>query len=469
MQSVQMRLQTVLAPQMRQSLEFLQAPLLELQSLVRRELETNPVLEEGPDDHTPIELEAARAEVKDPDGQLEFGQLYGQLASLDDEWGAYFQQGSSGGSPGEASDRHQRWLESLAGHESLQEHLRTQLGLLELDPQDRGAAELLVGFINDDGYLNATLGELAETSPHDLPRLERVLARIQDLDPVGVGARDLKECLLIQLTRLGKAGGPEAELVRNHLEALGRQDYAAIAAAMGRSVSDVIALARFIGTLEPKPGRGFSGEEAVAVVPELFVQKVGDEYTVTMNNDRLPRLRISKQYRAMLEDPATSEEARAYIRDKVRAGVFVIRSIGQRQDTVLNIAKEIVRIQRGFFDEGVSRLRPLIMADVARTVGIHETTVSRAIANKYMQTPRGVFEMKYFFSPGVKTADGGSVSTESIKEALARLVEAEDAARPLSDQDLAGRLREQGYPIARRTVAKYREELGIPPSHERKM
>ncbi len=470
-QSQQQRLQQVLAPQMRQSLEFLQVPLLELRTLIQRELEQNPTLEEQPDDHTPLEVETGRADIADPEGQLDFQKEYETLARLDDEWRDYFQQ-SVASAPAPSSEeaaRRQHVLDSLTHSETLQEHLLSQLGFTGLAEEDRRIATLLIGCVNDDGYLNSTLGELAETTGQPAARLERVLAAIQDLDPVGVGARDLRECLQLQLVRLGKADGPEARLVRDHLEALAERRYEEVAAATGLTVAQTMRAAQFLGTLDPKPGGAFAaGEEAAYIVPEVTVQKLGGDYVVTLNNERLPRVRISKHYRQLMEDPATPKETRDYIRDKIRAGAFMMRSLHQRQQTILGIAREIVRIQRDFFEHGVSHLRPLVMADIAKLMGLHETTVSRALAQKYMQTPRGAFEMKYFFTPGYRTADGQAVSNKAVKEVLRELVDVEDPDRPLSDQELMEQLRQRGFPLARRTVAKYREELEIPPSHRRK-
>lgn len=468
-QSQQQRQIQTLAPQLRQSLEFLQVPMLELRTLIQRELEQNPTLEELPDDHTPLEVEASEGSVTDHEGDLEFKEQYEKLAQLDDEWRDYFVQAGSGrqrNSDDEA--RRQYLLDSLTQEETLQEHLVRQLGLVEMPEDDRQTALMLIGNINDDGYLNVTLGELAETTSLDVPRMERILALIQEMDPVGVGARDLQECLRLQLDRLGLAGGLEERIVREHLGDLGAHRHAEVAARLGVGVAEVHRAARLIATLEPKPGRAYVSEGTTYVVPEVAVTRTGDDFAVTLNNERLPRVRISKQYRQLMEDPATPKETKDYIRDKIRAGLFMLRSIDQRQSTIQRIAQEIVRIQRGFFEHGVSHLRPLVMADIARIMGIHETTVSRAIAGKYMQTPQGLFEMKYFFTPGFTAADGQTVSNKSIMDAIEQIVADEDVAHPRSDQEIVGLLAERGLKVARRTIAKYRDELKIPPSHLRR-
>ena len=327
---------------------------------------------------------------------------------------------------------------------------------------------MLIGSLNDDGYLITPLEELAHSTGMDPAQLDDLLKIVQEFDPIGVGARDLKECLLLQLKRLGKSEDPAATVVRDHLDDLGAKRYAQIAKAMKVTPEAVADLARFISTLEPRPGRMFSAESPAYVLPEVQVQKVGGEYLVTLNHDQVPRLLISRHYRQLMEDPGTTAEVRDYIREKVRAGMFLIRSIQQRQQTIYRIAVEIVAIQRDFLEQGLSHLRPLTMAEIAGKLGLHETTISRAIANKYMQTPRGTFEMKYFFTPGYQGRDGQQVSNKTIKDSIARLVQEEDPRQPLSDQAIVARLKEQGYEVARRTIAKYREELRILPSHLRR-
>ncbi len=466
--SQQQRMQMVLAPQLRQSLELLQVPMLELRTLVQQEMEQNPTLEEQPQDEVEqLEIEPAVNQAAEEESGIK--DEFEKLARLDEEWRDYFNQNQTGPRySSEEAARRQYFLDSLSQPESLQQHLMNQLALAGLSETDAQIGELLIGSINEEGYLSSPIDELAVTTGFPAPELERVLALVQDFDPIGVGARDLRECLLIQLRRLGKGDSLAADIVRGHLDDLGARRFAEIARALKCSVEDVHEAARLIGTLEPKPGRVFESDATSYVTPEVVVQKVDGEYVVILNNDQIPRLHISDHYRQLMSDENTSAEVKNYIRDKVRAGLFLIKSINQRQQTIYNIAKEIVAVQRDFLDNGVTHLRPLTMAQVAAIVGIHETTVSRAIANKYMQTPRGTFEMKYFFTPGYVTADGQSVSNKAIKDAIAKLVEEEDPAHPLSDQEMVKRLAEQGFTVARRTIAKYRDELKILPSHLRK-
>lgn len=462
------RQQMALAPHQIQSLELLQVPVLELRALVRQEMEKNPTLEEKSTATESLDAAAGNGEAerdRDADVQREFD----MLAQLDDEWRDYFRQTQVALRPSsDEEERRQYLMDSLTKEKSLQEHLLDQLAFTELAGDDRKLCEMVVGSINDDGYLTLSLEDLSQATGSELPRLQQALDTIQEFDPIGVGARDLRECLLLQLQRLGLGDSLRARIVRDHLDLLGGRKYAALAQALKVSVEEVQQAAKFISTLEPRPGRAFSADGPVYVVPEVTVKKVGSDYVVELNRDQVPHLRIGRHYRQLMEAPDTTPDVKAYIRDKIRAGVFLIKSIYQRQNTIYRIALEIVKVQRGFLDYGVAHLQPLTMAQVAGELGIHETTVSRALANKYMQTPRGLFEMKYFFTPGYATADGRRVSNKVVKDAIAQMVGAEDPAQPLSDQDIQERLKEQGMDVARRTVAKYRGALKILPSHLRK-
>lgn len=458
----------VLAPQLRQSLEMLQAPVLELRAMLRAELEKNPTLEEIPVDTEQIEIEQTDPKPEDHK-ELDFRHEFETLARLDDEWREYFfQQSSSMPFTPQDSERRQYFLDSLPQKVSLQEHLLNQLSLAELDEQNREIGELLIGSINDDGYLTASLEELAATASFDPAHIQDILTVVQDFDPTGVAARDVKECLLLQLERFGKKDGLAETIVRDHIEQLAGKKFLEIAKALGVTPAEVQKAANFIATLDPKPGRAYSSDLSPYILPEVVVRKVNGKYLVILNDDQLPRVRISKYYRALMNEEATPAEVKGYIQERVRSGVFLIRSIHQRQQTIYKIASEIVRVQTDFLDKGISHLKPLIMADVASAVSLHETTVSRAVAGKHMQTPRGVFEMKYFFTPGLKTADGGDVSNKTVKDIIANIVAQEDSAGPLSDQEILEQLTHRGIQIARRTIAKYRVALRIPPSHLRK-
>lgn len=460
----------VLAPQLRQSLEFLQVPLLELRTLVQQELEKNPTLEERPMESEPLEVETPSVEPKEEaEAVKDFGEEYEVLAQIDDDWKDYFRESSvrTGVSP-EEDERRKHFLDSISQPESLQEHLLNQLGLSELQDKEKEIGEQLIGHINEDGYLAVTLEDIAFSVKEDVERVQRVHAVIRDFDPIGVGSFDLIDCLLYQIERDGKAGTSAELIVRDHLEDLAGHKYAVIARALKISVGEVQQIAHYIATLDPRPGRRFAMETAAYVVPEVVVQKINGEYTIILNNEQLPHLRISKRYRTLMESAGTDADTKAYIMEKIKSGAFLIKSIHQRQQTIRNIATEIVKVQASFLEEGVKGLKPLTMSRVADVLGVHETTVSRAVSGKYMQTPQGVYEMKYFFAPGYQTSSGEAVSNKSIKDRIDQLIGDEDPSAPLSDQAIANLLKKEGVNVARRTVAKYREELKILPSHMRK-
>ena len=476
LQQVQrLSLQQILAPQLQQSLHLLQVSTLELNQLVHEELQQNPLLEEVPKDEPRVEVEGPPADEAPPETAAakedrEFKEEFEVLSKLDEEWREYFSQaGSLRTASAEQDEQRQHFFDSIVEQESLQHHLLQQLEFADMAAEERKAAELIIGSINEDGYLLTPLEELAVSSGLPLDRLQKALEIVHTFHPVGVGARNLKECLLIQLDRLGKSESVEAAMVNQHLDDLGRRRYPEIARAMDLTVEQVQDMAGFISTLEPKPGRMFSTEQQQYVAADVIVQRMDDgEYAIILNNEQIPHLRISNTYKELMADGNKANDAKEYIRDKIRAGKFLIKSIHQRQQTIYNIAKVIVQRQREFLDKGIAFLRPLTMAQVAEVVGVHETTVSRAVANKYMQTPQGLREMKFFFTPGFETASGTAMSNTSVKEQISQLIEREDPTKPLSDQEIVAILKEQGIPIARRTVAKYRHELNILPSNLRK-
>jgi RNA polymerase sigma-54 factor len=461
MQQIQgMGLQQVLAPQLQQSLQILQAPTLELKNIVQQELQTNPLLEEDPD----------ISETEDRSSEdADFQQEFERLAKLDEEWRDYMAQNVSYSARSqEDEERRQFFLDSLANQETLQQHLLEQLNTADIDAKKRKAAELLIGNIDDIGFLSAPLDEIANLSGTPIEDLQEALELVQTFHPVGVGARDLKDCLLVQLRRIGKAQSFEYQIVDQYLDDLGRKRYPDIARRIGVTVDQVQKAANFIATLDPKPGQIFSPQPNSYVLPDVLVEKVADDYVVSLTGDQIPHLRINKTYRDLMTQSRNGGEVRDYIREKIRSGKFLIKSIHQRQQTILNIAIEIVKRQRDFLDNGTAFLKPMTMVQIADAVGVHETTVSRAISGKYIATPQGVVEMKFFFTPGYQTNDGVSLSNTSVKETIADLVRNEDNRMPLSDKEIVEILSERGIPIARRTVAKYRAELNILPSNLRK-
>src|ERR1051326_8055170 len=494
----------VLAPQLQQSLALLQAPTLELKALVEQELQQNPVLEESASQDTEIvekeapesDKETDKAETPDPTETAEssdsesdfdspedkgpapaenepvddFEAEFERLVQLDQEWRDHFSQTNLPiKASAEEEEKRQFMFDSLVVGVSLQETLLTQVRESSLAEDQWPIAEMLIGNIDEYGYLKASLEELSTSTGVPQEKILAVLKVIQTFDPPGVGARDLRECLLLQLERSGQRNTLEYRIVDEFMDALGKRRIPEIARGTGQSVDDVQAALERIARLEPRPGRAFLPDNDQYILPEVFVQKVGDDFSVTTNNEHIPHLRISNTYKDLMSQRENSAEVRNYIREKIRAGKFLIKSLHQRQQTILNIAKEIVRRQRDFMEKGVAHLKPLTMVQVAEVVGVHETTVSRAVSGKYMQTPRGVFEMKYFFTAGIQTASGDGMSNTSVKDMIDEIFKNENPAKPLSDQEVVRMLKEKGIEIARRTVAKYRTELNILPSNLRKV
>ncbi len=452
--------QQVLSPQMRQSLDVLQATSLELGQMVRQELESNPVLEEE------IPAEDLPEEDDEDEGGDEADEME-EWSRIDDDWRAASGEVTQGGGP-EADARRRHFLEGVAPPETLAQHVEQQFGRLALDTVQRRVASLLAGNLDDDGYLAATPEEVADEAGVDTAEVLEVLRILQTLNPAGVGARNLGECLRLQLERMGKGSSSAARIAESHMELLGRKKFAEIASVLGVPQDEVREAGALIARLNPKPGRAFAGEAAPALTPDVIIERVGDDFVVSPARDSVPRLRISRAYRDALGEAGASAEVRTYLRDKIRGGRFLIKCIQQRQETILAIAREIAVRQCAFLEEGMPALVPMTMAQVAEAVGVHETTVSRAIAGKSVATPQGVFEMKFFFTTGYRTACGAEVSNKSVKDAIAALIRGEDARCPLSDQQIMEQLKAEGLPVARRTVAKYREALGILPSHLRK-
>jgi RNA polymerase sigma-54 factor len=494
----------VLAPQLQQSLALLQAPTLELKALVEQELQQNPVLEETaqelevPEKETPESDKdndkesdapepAETAESGDEESEVESGSDKGEaqgehepvdnfeaeferLVQLDQEWRDHFSQTNLPiKASAEEEEKRQFMFDSLVVGTSLQEMLLTQVRESALPEDQWPIAEMLIGNIDEYGYLKASIEELSGSTGLEGDKILSVLKVIQTFDPAGVGARDLRECLLLQLERSGQKNTLEYRIVDEFMDALGKRRIPEIARGSGQSVDDVQEALERIARLEPRPGRAFLPDNDQYILPEVFVQKVGDDFSVTTNNEHIPHLRISNTYKDLMSHRENSAEVRNYIREKIRAGKFLIKSLHQRQQTILNIAKEIVRRQREFMEKGVAFLKPLTMVQVAEVVGVHETTVSRAVSGKYMQTPQGLFEMKYFFTAGIQTSSGDGMSNTSVKDMISDIFKKEDPTKPLSDQEVVKMLQERGIVIARRTVAKYRTELNILPSNLRKV
>ena len=465
----------ILAPQLRQSLEMLQLPMLELRAVIQQEMESNPTIEDVTDPHeiSTDSEKPAPASTPQEDAPLDFdnNKDVDALTQLDAEWRDYFLQGMENAPPSEDAEDHRQFLlDSMRQPVSLQDHLLEQLTLTELTDADKQFAETLIGNINEDGYFTGNLEELASQMGCNPHHLHDILAVIQEFHPTGIGARDLRECLLLQLESLGNSPQTRTActIVERHIEELGAHHHKAIAKALNLTVEAIQDAEKFIRSLDPRPGRIFAPELSTYVIPEVVVRRVEGRYVVLVDDAQLPHIRISAHYRQLLQDPTTTPEVKSYIRERIRAGAFLIKSIHQRQRTIHRIATEIVDAQQEFLDRGIRFLRPMTMAEVATKVGVHETTVSRTVANKYMRTPSGVFELKFFFTPGLRTTDGLSVSNKTVQDRIAHLVAEESPLEPLSDQAIQQKLEQLGMHVARRTVAKYRILLKIAPSHQRR-
>ncbi len=484
----------VLAPQLQQSLALLQAPTLELKALVEQELQQNPVLEEAPVQEAEAQEKESRepestpepaADPSEPPADLNFDPAaekptaepvddfqaeFDRLVQLDQEWRDHFAQTNVPmRSSAEDEEKRQFMFDSLVAGTSLQEVLLEQVRESDLPQEQWPIAEMLIGNIDEYGYLKATIDELTFSTGLTADQILAVLKVVQTFDPPGVGARDLRECLMLQLERSGQQKTLEYRIVSEFMEALGKRRIPEIARGTGVEVDEVQDALENIGRLEPRPGRAYLPDNDQYILPEVFVHRSNGEFVVSTNNEHIPHLRISNTYKDLMAQGQNSPEVRNYIREKIRAGKFLIKSLHQRQETILNIAREIVNRQRDFMEKGIAHLKPLTMVQIAEVVGVHETTVSRAVSGKYMQTPQGIFEMKYFFTAGIQTASGDGMSNTSVKDMIAEIFKGENPAKPLSDQEVVEMLRAKGIVIARRTVAKYRTELNILPSNLRKV
>jgi RNA polymerase sigma-54 factor len=471
--------QLVMTPQLRQAIKILQVSRAELETLVDQELTENPVLEEQLseeklDAQTEVPtVDTPTDEYAEPKTtEVEAASTVGEI-----DWKEYAENysndihGSTGhGASGDDDDRRAALENILVKRTLLPDHLMWQLRLSDMTDGEKEVGGMIIGSLDKDGYLPMQLDEvafLANTWP-DVEIVERVLRRIQDFDPPGVAARGLAECLLIQLRQLGLDDDTlPARIVRDYLPMLESRRFDRLARELGVTMEQVAEATKVVSVLEPKPGRDFSDQDTRYVTPDVHVHKVGDEYVVTLNEEGLPRLRVSSFYRQMLGTNG-SPEARGYIQEKMRAAAWLIKSIHQRQRTLYMVTSSIVKFQREFLDGGVAHLRPLVLKDVANDIGMHESTVSRATAGKYVHTPQGTFELKYFFTSSLRGGHGSEVSAESVKEKIREIIAKEDARKPLSDQYIAELLGKEQIDIARRTVAKYRELMGILPSSKRK-
>jgi RNA polymerase sigma-54 factor len=472
--AIQQRLHTklvqklILTPSLQQAIKLLPMSTLELGELLTQEMVENPMLEEAQVE----ELQAADATAvtdkpdeppKEPKADAWDDQDYEYFFGdyLDDGYRPRAQQEIKELPPIEST---------LSTTTSLSDHLLWQLSIQTDEDVLREIGTAIIGNLDDDGYLVASVDEIAAMGTWRIEDVTRALALVQSFDPIGVAARDLQECLSLQLRQLGLDGTPTERIVTEHLRLLQNHQIPELARKLGTSIEELKQHIAIIQHLDPKPGSRYNLPQSQYVTPDVTVVKVEDQYVVLLNEEGLPQLRISPAYRRLLDKGAeNSDETRAYVKDKFRSALWLIKSVDQRQKTIHKVATSIVNFQRDFLDHGIEHLRPLVLRDVANDIGMHESTVSRVVTNKYMHTPQGVFEMKYFFHSGISSSYGESVSSVTIKQRIKKIIEGEDPQKPLSDSKIVSLLQQEGLVLARRTIAKYREELKISTSNQRKV
>ncbi len=446
---------------------------MELRTSILEELQANPLLEELPIDGISIEeqRESINENERDADTELDFNaEDYSVLERMSEDMREQFSQENSGKSyTSEDEERREHFMNSLTESVSLQQHLIEQAEMTDCSDQERDALLYLIGSLDDHGYLTETVSNIALTSRIPYGVVQKASQTLKTFDPAGIGTKDLQDCLVTQLELKGRGTSLAARILRDHFQLLVRRRIPDISRKTGTTTDDVQDAIIEIGTLEPAPGKRFAPDSNTVIEPDVTVYKDEyDEWRIELNNDYIPRLRISNTYKELLARGTLNKQEKDFMLERMRSGKFLINSIEQRQQTIERITREILQFQSEFFDEGVSKLRPLTMNTIAQNVGVHETTVSRAIANKYIRTPHGVFPFKYFFTPGFTSANGESVSNKTIKDMISHIIEQENPAKPHSDQNIVNLLKEKEIKIARRTVAKYREELGILPTNLRR-
>ena len=470
-QHLKLAQQLIMTPQLQQAIKLLQLSRMELLETISEELQSNPLLEEGQEgeaesDDRAAEVDSANREANVPEVTIN------EKPKEDFDWEEYLGEYTSG--PRVRVEREEARelpaIESrLVKKPSLDAHLLWQLHLSKASDAQKEIGTLIIGNLDRDGYLQATVVEIAEMAGCDESCVEEVLKAVQEFDPPGIAARDLQECLLIQGKNLQLEDDLVINIITNHLHDLENRNYHSIVKATGRKPEEIKEAIDIITGLDPKPGKQYDEEEIQYISPDIYVYKVDNEFVILLNEDGMPKLRISPFYReALSKDGDVTDQAREYIQGKLRSAAWLIKSIHQRQRTIYRVAESIIKFQRDFFDKGIAHLKPLVLRDVAEDLSMHESTISRVTTNKYMHTPRGVFELKYFFNSSISSFTGGAVASESVKERIRQLVGNEDPQKPYSDKAIVEKLCEENIDIARRTVAKYRELLGILPSNLRK-
>jgi RNA polymerase sigma-54 factor len=467
-QSMRLSQQLRMTPQLQQAIKLLQLSRMELETAVRKELDENPIL----DEHIDAPEEESRAE-KEHKEEMPTHQADEQAKSAergdDFEWESYVDQSykpTQGGGP--SSEEIMSYENVISTTQSLYDYLNWQASLHGFNEEELVIAQILIGYVDDDGYIKTPLDVVAQEEGVTVQELEEILPFVQEFDPPGVGARDLQECLLLQAKILQEDTHDLVYLIKNHIKDLEKKNYEGIAKAMNRDLNEIIEMCKIIFEMDPKPGKQFASNDTQYVTPDVYVYPVGDEYVVSLNEDGLPRLKISNFYKNVLKSNDANKVTQEYIQDKLKAAVWLIKAIHQRQRTIFKVTESIVRHQREFFDKGPAFIKPMILRDIAGNIGMHESTISRVTTNKYVHTPRGIFELKYFFNSGISRNNGDAMASESVKLKIKDMISAEDPKNPLSDQKIVEIMQKEGIEIARRTVAKYRDMLQILPSSKRK-
>ena len=473
-QHLKLSQQLIMTPQLQQAIKLLQLSRLELVDAINQEMEENPLLEEAAADEeseASTDVESAEAQTSPETKRTE--ELTGEGDGKEEfDWSGYLEDYSPSISARDRNDADApSWENLLVVKSTLNDYLMWQLGLAPMTDQERRVGEQIIGNIDPNGYLAASVEEVAGLESVEPATVECVLKRIQEFDPPGIAARDLKECLLIQSRILQMQGTLVDRIIDHHIKDLEIKNYANIARKLKVSLQDVLTAVEVIGNMDPKPGSSYNDDRIQTIIPDVYVVKAGDDYKVTLNDDGMPRMRISGFYRNLVGGSphgTGAENGKKYIRERMQSAAWLIKSIQQRQRTIFKVAESIVQFQRSFLDSGISCLKPLVLRDVAESVGMHESTISRVVTNKYMHTPQGIYEMKFFFSSSLKNADGEAIASKCVKEEIRKIVVAEGHKKPYSDSDIVAMLAKSGIHIARRTVAKYREMMGILPSSRRK-
>jgi RNA polymerase sigma-54 factor len=469
-QSLSLSQQLIMTPQLQQAIRLLQLSRLELLETIAQEVESNPLLDEQPSEETEEEkpLDETREEIYEDQPFPEV--TIAENLNGDMDWETYFSEYNPAWTEGPREIKESLAIENMNSQKSdLHSHLLWQLGMTNLDDRQREIGIQIIGNLDDDGYLKISIEDLSQITAFPHEEILEILRSIQTFDPVGVAARDMQECLLIQ-ARFANMGGTVVEkIIRHHMDNLEHKRYDRIARSLSLSMEEVLSAVSTITNLEPKPGRLYNNDNTVYISPDIYIFKVGDNYEIALNEDGMPKLRINNYYKEILNRKDGLEKGtKEYIQEKLRSAAWLIKSIHQRQRTIYKVTETIVQFQRDFFDKGVTHLRPLVLRDVAEHIQMHESTISRVTTNKYVHTPQGVFELKYFFNSAINSIQGESVASESVKQRIRSIIKSEDKNKPYNDQEVADILRKHNICVARRTVAKYRESLGILPSRKRR-